>query len=149
MTLHIPRHGIDARRYRCALFPWLKAQSIHHTTYKGPEWLWWDLLPLSKPAHWLIHCPAAGRLIIWAGVRQAWAAPTGAKLQWPWGYQMPGSVRLQNRIARRLPLSLLWRYPNPVQRLLHGLCRVPPLLRVVAVGAAVGWWLSAINQRSM
>jgi hypothetical protein len=103
----LPKH--DARKYDCSLFPWLKARHIHHTSYKGPERLYWDMLPLSVAAHWLIHGVAGGVLT------------------------MPKAVTRQNRIARRLPLRWLWKYPNPAQRLLHAWCRVPGCLRVAGI----------------
>ena len=42
---------------RCCLFPWLKSAHIHHLTYKHltNERFIIDCVPLSKPAHKLIH----------------------------------------------------------------------------------------------
>lgn len=105
MTRYIPRHGYDARRYRCAMFPWLRARNIHHAAYGGPERLWWDLLPLSLTAHWILHGLAGGSVT------------------------MRKAVTRQNRMARALPLPWLWRYPNPAQRCLHWWCRIPVWLR--------------------
>jgi len=112
---YIPRHGYKARDYRCALFPWLEARNIHHTAYGGPEEMWWDLLPLSLTAHWIIHGIAGGSVT------------------------MPKAVTRQNRMARALPLTWLWKYPNPAQRLLHGWCRVPPSVRWLGLCLWVGY----------
>jgi hypothetical protein len=108
----------DARRYQCAMLPWLKARHIHHTTYRGPEWLWVDMLPLSVTGHWVIHVLAGG------------------------SGRMAKAVTRQNRNAKALPLTGLWRYPNPAQRALHAWCRVPWLLRATAFWVCVLWVLA-------
>lgn len=110
-----PKH--DARKYRCAIFPWAKARHIHHTTYNGPEVLWLDLLPLSVPAHWFVHGVLGGSL---------WMAK---------------AVTRQNRNANHLPLPWLWRYPNPAQRLFHLWARIPLLLKLGILGYAIYGWL--------
>jgi hypothetical protein len=104
----------DARRYQCSLFPWLKARHIHHTRYGGVELLWLDMLPLSVSAHWLIHVVAGG------------------------SGQMEKAVTIQNRNAKTLPCTWLWKYPNPIQRFLHAWCRVPTTLKWMA--AWIGVW---------
>ena len=95
---------------RCQLLPWLKANHRHHTHYIYGPWygppyvMGWDILNLSPRAHWLVHGLAGGTLTM----RQA--------------------VTRQNRVARLMPLTWLWRYPNPAQRLLHAVARVNWLL---------------------
>lgn len=41
----------------CCLFPWLEAKEAHHLSYKnlGHEWIWRDVVPLSKTAHTIVH----------------------------------------------------------------------------------------------
>ena len=120
---YIPTHGYNARNYRCAMFPWLKGRNIHHTAYGGPERLWWDLLPLSLTAHWVIHGLLGGSLT------------------------MPKADTRQNRMARALPLSWLWKYPNPLQRCVHWWCRIPVVVRWLGfclwVSYQVTLWLFA------
>lgn len=106
----------DARRYQCALLPWLKARHIHHTAYGGLELLWVDMLPLSVTGHWVIHVLAGG-----AG-------------------RMEKAVTRQNRNAKALPLPWLWRYPNPAQRALHAWCRVPNVLKWAGMWMVLAWW---------
>lgn len=112
---HYPKY--DARKYQCCIFPWLKARHIHHTTYKGLELLWLDMLPVSVPAHWLLHVVAGG------------------------SGRMEKAVTIQNRNAKALPLTWLWRYPNPVQRIIHMWGRVPAVLKWAALwlGVALSW----------
>jgi hypothetical protein len=91
---------------KCQLLPWLKANHRHHTHYTHGKWygppyrMGWDILRLSPFAHWLIHGIAGGTLT------------------------MNRSVTRQNAMAERLPLPWLWRYPNPVQRVLHWVARM-------------------------
>lgn len=103
-----------ARQYQCAIFPWLKARHIHHTAYGGPERLWLDLLPVSVTAHWLIHGVAGGS--VW----------------------MQKAVTRQNKMARRLPMSQVWQYPNMLQCLLHLWGRLPAILKGALTVMAVG-----------
>ena len=86
----------------CALLPWLPAKHRHHTNYHrfNHEIPWLDLVPVSKTGHWVIHGLAGG--VLW----------------------MDKAVTRQNQIARALPLTTLWKYPNPAQRLLHLWCRL-------------------------
>jgi hypothetical protein len=108
----------DARKYQCCVFPWLKARHIHHTTYKGPEWLWLDMLPVSMPAHRLIHVVAGG------------------------SGRMVKAVTIQNRRARSMPLAWLWRYPNPLQRCIHAWGRVPNVLKWAGLWLALLWLIA-------
>ena len=88
---------------RCSVFPWLKAEHRHHTNYHRykEEIPWLDLVPVSTAGHWAIHGLAGGVLF------------------------MDKAVTRQNRIARWLPLTPLWKYPNPAQRAIHAWCRLP------------------------
>ena len=101
----------DEMKKRCSVFPWLKAQHRHHTNYHRykEEIPWLDLVPVSKTGHWVIHGLAGG-------------------VGW-----MDKAVTRQNQIARALPLTTLWKYPNPVQRLLHLWCRIPIPGKVVLI----------------
>ena len=55
----------------------------------------------------------------------------------PWEMSR-GAVRLQNRRAKDFPLTALWMYPNVLQRLFHGWCRVPMLLKDFAAWVLEG-----------
>lgn len=96
---------------RCSVFPWLPAKHRHHTNYHRykEEIPWLDLVPVSKTGHWVIHGLAGG-------------------VGW-----MDKAVTRQNQIARSLPLTTIWKYPNPVQRLLHLWCRIPIPGKVVLI----------------
>ena len=75
---------------------------FHHTSSGayGRERPGYNYLLLSWWSHWFVHFLG--------------------------GIFIPGkSVTIQNRRAKSLPLSLIWKYPNPAQRLFHAWCRMP------------------------
>ena len=96
---------------QCSVFPWLRAKHRHHTNYRRfkEEIPWVDTVPVSKVGHWVIHGLAGG--VLW----------------------MDKAVTRQNQLARWLPVSTLWRYPNPAQRVIHLWCRFPLAAKTIVV----------------
>ena len=88
--------------------PWAR----HHTAskvYSDKEKLrpGWNYILLTKWSHWLVHF-LGGQLVL-----------------------NSGNIRSQNRQARRLPLTVLWKYPNILQRCFHSWCRLPHRMKLV------------------
>lgn len=95
--------------------------NFHHThRYDCRALPGWNYIAMSPAAHAFMH--------LLGGV-------------WPWEMKL-GAVELQNKRARGLPISWLWRFPNPAQRLLNAWLRLQVLTRccaawVVAFGVGV------------
>ena len=47
------------------------------------------------------------------------------------GRYHPWARHHTSRKARRLPLTVLWKYPNVLQRCFHGWCRLPHRMKLV------------------
>lgn len=118
----LDRHGkyLDRLRHRCQLTGKLIGKQVmgvyqpynfHHVSSDayGHEKPGFNYLLLTPRAHWLVHF--LGGVIV------------------------PGkSITIQNRRAKRLPFSNIWKFPNPLQRLFHWYCRVPiPIRRTIFV----------------
>lgn len=104
--------------------PWAR----HHTSsavYSGKEKLrpGFNYLLLSKRSHWFVHL-LGGQLLL-----------------------KEGNVRNQNRWAKKLPCTWIWKYPNPLQRMFHSWCRLPRLVKSFVRGAVgvVLWALAFLG----
>jgi hypothetical protein len=91
---------------RCQIFFGLQSTIRHHTHYTHgihcgkPYRMKWDILYLSKPAHYLVHAVAGGTL---------------------W---MKDAVTRQNKMAKWYGLlSPILKFPNPIQRTIHLIAR--------------------------
>ena len=84
--------------YKCQIFPWLKAESSHHTTYKKLGCEKWniDCIVVSRVAHKFIH---------------GWLAGSWREL----------GVSQQNKNPKN-------RYPNTFQKLIHTYARIVGIL---------------------
>ena len=123
---HNHPHYLDSLNNRCQFSGANAGKTIrgknhryhfHHTCPNAydNEQPGWNYLLLKPWAHTLVHL-------------------LGGSLPWE---MSRGAVRLQNKRAKRLLVSWLWRYPNLLQRVFHGWCRVSDfgkgVLKVVAI----------------
>lgn len=85
-----------------------KRYAFHHTSTDAydHEIPGYNYILLTRRAHWLVH--ALGGIL----------------------FLRKGAISIQNKRAKNLPLSSLWEYPNPPQRLFHFWCRVPGAVRL-------------------
>lgn len=118
---------LDRQRHRCQFTGKTVGKSVggvyqrysfHHTHSEayGRECPGWNYILLCPFAHWLVHNVLGG----------AWFSDR--------------DVTVQNRRAKMLPLPWLWRYPNLPQRIFHGWCRLPMILRqIILLCCAIDW----------
>lgn len=93
--------------------------NFHHTTSPfayGGEIPGWNYILLCPLAHWFVHNVLGGS---WFSDRD---------------------VTVQNARAKKMPLTWLWKYPNPLQRLFHNWCRLPMIFRqFILLCCAIDW----------
>jgi hypothetical protein len=92
---------------------------FHHTDSKayGRERPGWNYVLLTPWGHWFAHF-LGGVIVQGNGTR---------------------CVTIQNKRAKLLPWSWLWRFPNPLQRLFNWWCRLSWLLRLPLLVGLAAW----------
>lgn len=132
-TLHQRHpHFLDSLNHRCQFSGAIAGKTIRgkyhryhfHHTHSGAydhEQPGWNYLLLKPWAHTLVHL--LGGVLPWEMSR--------------------GAVRLQNKRAKNLSVSWVWRYPNLLQRLFHGWCRLAGWVKGV-LEVAMAWGVALV-----